>query len=741
MQGHVEDGANHMPPRRTLFIDEIPMPKRPEVEPHPSDREIYLTNLPVAHYTEEQIREWFKDFGTILDLHLLHDQTGRPSGNCYVRFEKHEEAAAWIGTQDGGVTACWSESERLLQGTHSVYRTDAVARLETALQALGFRNTSLLSEKVVTDSWSTSEGKQLHLATACSESELPVLQAAMSDALAQFHADVAQALGLQQHGIPATGSQLPQQQRQQRQQEQYLQQLPEEHMPPPVVQGQSQVLEQRPQAMQPPHQLPPMDMQAQPQVHQEQQFPLHHQPMELQAQPQAQQQQQQQQQQQSLHHQQHLPPHMEMHAQPQAHLPPPHMEVHGQPSGLQQQQPPPLQQPAAGLQQQQQPPLQQPAAGVQAPPQAYGQAYGQAQVALPQQDPSTAAPCGGNDGSASTTSLARLDMQISELDHFLHVSTHIEPSAGAAVMQAYQKYSQSLHFFLNEFSKLGDAHPQADILKQKITRFFEQVKRLKEKCSDQGATAPGVNDGSTTALRPPGPPLQQVQTQPTAPTTAVAAAGTIPGMMANAVGLTSLRPPQPAAAQVHPAAGQQMPQQQTSPQQPLPQQPLPQQPLPQQALHQQPLQQQQQLHLQQHQHQQLQQQQQPQLQQQQQQQQQQQLLQQQLLQQQPLSQQGPQHRLPPSQLPPNYATVLQQLQQLQSQVQQPAHLSQAQRQQLQQQQPQVSAAATAAMPPPPHLSLQQAAAQVARQVQAPAHMPHQAEAPMQDLADMQPLMT
>jgi len=301
MQGHAEDVASRMPPRRAIFIDELSMPKRPEVEPHPSDREIYLTNLPVAHYTEEQIREWFKDFGTILDLHLLHDQNGRPSGNCYVRFEKHEEAAAWIGTQDGGVTACWSESERLLQGSRSVYRTDVVARLETALQALGFRNTCLLSEKVVTDSWSTSEGKQLHLCTACLDNELSVLQATLSDTLVQFHDEVAQALGLQQHSVPVTGSQLPQQQQQnqqhqqhqqRQQQEQYLQQLPEEQR----LQAQSQVLQQRQQPVQP-QQLPSMEFQHQTQIRQEQQLPLQ-QPMELPAQPQVQQQQQQQQQQQ-----------------------------------------------------------------------------------------------------------------------------------------------------------------------------------------------------------------------------------------------------------------------------------------------------------------------------------------------------------------------------------------------------------------------------------------------------------
>jgi len=60
-------------------------------------------------------------------------------------------------------------------------------------------------------------------------------------------------------------------------------------------------------------------------------------------------------------------------------------------------------------------------------------------------------------------------------------------------MQAYQKHSQSLQGFLNEFSKLGDAHPQANALKQKITVFFELVKRLKDRCAEYAAGLTAAN--------------------------------------------------------------------------------------------------------------------------------------------------------------------------------------------------------------------------------------------------------
>lgn len=56
-------------------------------------RIIYVCNLNYRT-TEEELREFFKKFGTITDVEFITDKFNRPKGMAYVRFETHDMAKA-----------------------------------------------------------------------------------------------------------------------------------------------------------------------------------------------------------------------------------------------------------------------------------------------------------------------------------------------------------------------------------------------------------------------------------------------------------------------------------------------------------------------------------------------------------------------------------------------------------------------------------------------------------------------
>lgn len=162
-------GQQNARERRVLYVDELPMTMRPQTAAHPGDREVFLTNLPVEHYSRDQIWEWFKDFGAIEDLNLLG-----ASGNCYVRYAQHDAAAAWIGTQEAGVTANWSESERLLRGVNGAYGVEAASVFD---QVRGFC-------QVV---HGQPNEQQLHFIQDCTEAEFTSLRESLASTLSSFH--------------------------------------------------------------------------------------------------------------------------------------------------------------------------------------------------------------------------------------------------------------------------------------------------------------------------------------------------------------------------------------------------------------------------------------------------------------------------------------------------------------------------------------------------------------------------
>merc|ERR1712187_899075 len=95
--------------------DEIPMPKRPNVQPAITDCEVWVDPLP----DDDVVHDWHAAFGEIDEIYRLsNESTGELGHVGYVRFIEPEAAALCVDSGSG----IWSESERVLKSdvkTHS----------------------------------------------------------------------------------------------------------------------------------------------------------------------------------------------------------------------------------------------------------------------------------------------------------------------------------------------------------------------------------------------------------------------------------------------------------------------------------------------------------------------------------------------------------------------------------------------------------------------------------------------
>jgi len=85
-----------------LHLDELPMPRRPQVLPSPVDREVFVDPFPFEGGSSN-LREFLSSFGAIEEVFQLRGQD-----RGYVSFAAHEAAAACVAASTGA----WSESER-----------------------------------------------------------------------------------------------------------------------------------------------------------------------------------------------------------------------------------------------------------------------------------------------------------------------------------------------------------------------------------------------------------------------------------------------------------------------------------------------------------------------------------------------------------------------------------------------------------------------------------------------------
>lgn len=194
--------ANKGVVQRLLFVDELPMPSRPNVPSTLQDREVFLEQLPVKDCTEEQIHGWLEGFGAVHEVYHIRDPfTGDATGRGYARFATHKEAATCIdAAAEDDVVAWWSESERAQRRAASAYNAD----LHSAFGGVNDRiAAALLAASKLKEVWMLSEqyqpkdrgapsakAKQLHFCAECDEQEFSHLKEVLSNALKSFHLKV-----------------------------------------------------------------------------------------------------------------------------------------------------------------------------------------------------------------------------------------------------------------------------------------------------------------------------------------------------------------------------------------------------------------------------------------------------------------------------------------------------------------------------------------------------------------------
>lgn len=120
--------------RFVMYLDELPMQRRPEVQPRIDDLELFL-DVPRASRSEDAAREWLSTIAVVKEVFLVKDAKGAHTGKAYASFRTHGEALKALEalsscTVDGGpLQVRWSESERALKGTRGPYGLDILRRL------------------------------------------------------------------------------------------------------------------------------------------------------------------------------------------------------------------------------------------------------------------------------------------------------------------------------------------------------------------------------------------------------------------------------------------------------------------------------------------------------------------------------------------------------------------------------------------------------------------------------------
>lgn len=190
---------------RALFLDELTMPKRPDVLPSEQDRQVFVQNIGDGMCWEEDLKPWMEaSFGQIDDILVLTDEsTGRPRGKAYVRFRDHK-AAICCCEQDAcsklgkGAYASWSESERAAQRNASVYKGDLNRAF---MNPSGVILPSVLVRAKVPElrvesplPGASTPGKPMQFLVECSDDGLAEVAAALANVLEFFHTRIQEKL-------------------------------------------------------------------------------------------------------------------------------------------------------------------------------------------------------------------------------------------------------------------------------------------------------------------------------------------------------------------------------------------------------------------------------------------------------------------------------------------------------------------------------------------------------------------
>lgn len=178
----------------TVHIDELDMPRRPEIDPVDTDREVWVDPLP----DEGELTEWLSTFGEVDDVYRVPDpQAGMPGDKGYIKFKEHVAAKKCVEMGTGR----WSESERALTSqasyahgsgaAKSTYPDSVVARILgkggegiTALRkACGAHRLSLRGKDLGDESIS----QRLHFVVEGTEEALGKAESELEGMLARIH--------------------------------------------------------------------------------------------------------------------------------------------------------------------------------------------------------------------------------------------------------------------------------------------------------------------------------------------------------------------------------------------------------------------------------------------------------------------------------------------------------------------------------------------------------------------------
>jgi len=182
-----------------IHIDELKMPNRPDVEPAPTDVEIFADPLP----DEDLMDTCLNAFGPTEEIYVLPIPGPRKG---YVKFRDHASAALAV---EGGF-GTWSESERVLSSQRSkkndrtiaTYpdsiiarlvgsRGDAIKKLQEESGAVWIH---LRGEDLGHSDYKFSSSQRVHFIAEADDSVVPKLKEALEKRMYDIHDNIIQTL-------------------------------------------------------------------------------------------------------------------------------------------------------------------------------------------------------------------------------------------------------------------------------------------------------------------------------------------------------------------------------------------------------------------------------------------------------------------------------------------------------------------------------------------------------------------
>mmetsp|Transcript_30142 Transcript_30142/g.69353 ORF Transcript_30142/g.69353 Transcript_30142/m.69353 type:complete len:473 (+) Transcript_30142:1-1419(+) len=179
---------------RTLFLDELPMPRRPRVAPRTTDREIWVTGLPAQVQDPDRAMEWLQTYGAVDDVFLVRHE-GEVVKGCYVRFATHDDAQQFVTDalqrEAKELRIAWSEAERAMDGEMSVYGADLLTMMRNVAKQLPSGKAWVLGESslLADPSAPPATSKQLHLCITSNQAQFQTVKDGLADHLSKVHAE------------------------------------------------------------------------------------------------------------------------------------------------------------------------------------------------------------------------------------------------------------------------------------------------------------------------------------------------------------------------------------------------------------------------------------------------------------------------------------------------------------------------------------------------------------------------